>query len=70
MIRRFSMSHALLAALSVQPMEPKRLRQHGRLFGSGHAVIVTMDRLAKQGLIDVKVTITDKGKELLEETKT
>lgn len=69
MIRRFSMSHALLAALSVKPMEPRSLRAHGRLFGTRHAVIVTLDRLAKQGLIEVEARLTEKGREMLEGTK-
>lgn len=69
MIVRRSISHALLAALSVKAMTPRELRAHGRLFGNQHAVIVTLHRLVRRGLIDDRIKLTEKGRAQLEGLK-
>jgi hypothetical protein len=65
MIQRRHVPHALLAALSIQDMEPEKLREHGRLFGNPHAVNVAIERLRRSGYIEVKVRLTSKGQKHL-----
>lgn len=64
-IVRHKLPHALLLALSVEPMEPEKLRAHGKLFGRSHAVVVAIERLRERGLIECEMRITQKGRTFL-----
>lgn len=69
MIKPSTVPHAILLALSVGPMEPERLRAHGRLFGKAHAVNVAIERLQQRGLVQVETKLTAKGRLALKKAR-